>query len=159
MPGCGEPCDPAALQHHVKLHHAKELTGNVCDMCGAARNNRSELVKHKKSHDPNVKFSCKRCGSECNTNAELQNHKRAAHPRPRLFCTEPLIEACGADSRARDGPALPGGKERGFTRAEAVKRHVDTFHRGIKFRCDYPGCENEYTQATHLSQHKKKTNH
>ncbi|XP_074094154.1 uncharacterized protein LOC141524278 isoform X2 [Cotesia typhae] len=67
--------DKPALEKHEKSHLAAEQQrGHVCDICNKTFMTPTDLMVHKKNHDPDKKFDCEVCGREFNRLNNLQRH-------------------------------------------------------------------------------------
>ncbi|XP_034943226.1 zinc finger and SCAN domain-containing protein 12-like isoform X2 [Chelonus insularis] len=67
--------DKPALQKHEESHLAGEQQrGHTCDICHKLFSTSTDLMVHKKNHDPDKKFDCEVCGREFNRLNNLQRH-------------------------------------------------------------------------------------
>ncbi|XP_008551241.1 zinc finger and BTB domain-containing protein 17 isoform X1 [Microplitis demolitor] len=67
--------DKPALQVHEASHLAAEQQrGHTCDICNKSFMTPTDLMVHKKNHDPDKKFDCEVCGREFNRLNNLQRH-------------------------------------------------------------------------------------
>ena len=157
--GCGMETGPAGLEAHVKAAHpevAEEATS--CELCGAGPfGRRDNFNQHMQFHDPARTWRCPTagCGGVFGNDAEMRAHVYHQHPPARHFCTQAHVAGCGPDAKARAGPALAGGKKRGFGIARDLQRHINGVHLGIKYTCGIGGCVKEFTDPSSLRKHQK----
>lgn len=136
-PNCGKTFGYIqSLREHMERHRNERLYKCDWDGCGFATNDPSYLVKHKRLHVPDAKYSCTICDWSGTNKPHLDAHM-ASHIGLKRFACE--FEGC----------------DKKYARMEALINHRKK-HLGIKFVCEFPGCEMEYTQRENRVRHYKR---
>ncbi|XP_035706088.1 PR domain zinc finger protein 5 isoform X1 [Folsomia candida] len=123
---------PKAL---AALERKKKFKCSKCDKIYPAE---SLLLGHiRAAHNPPA-YVCETCGKRCRNLVRLNAHKNAHH-RSRMFTPKERAFQCKlCDQR--------------FTSYAGRYRHVQSLHKGIRYRCDL--CPNEYAKSCSLKRHK-----
>lgn len=66
--------DKASLTKHEESHMHNEQRKYPCEICQKTFHHVTDLIMHKKYHDPDKKFDCEVCGREFNRLNNLQRH-------------------------------------------------------------------------------------
>ncbi|KAK3085095.1 hypothetical protein FSP39_024128 [Pinctada imbricata] len=123
------------LELHVKRMHEEVTEKFTCDFCGKAFINKSELGRHRTSHDSPT-HKCQTCGRMFKSNLILRRHQNVHNPDKKYTC-----QFCG----------------KGFISSNILKVHLLTHSKQRPFQCTESGCDAAYTTKQLLQFHYKKT--
>ncbi|XP_063385269.1 zinc finger and SCAN domain-containing protein 12-like [Cydia fagiglandana] len=161
------------LQRHSKMKHSTQVRPQrilICDYCGSQWNNRTNFVRHLKSHQRSysTNLECDVCNTEFRTPDALNKHKRTHTgekyvPKPnkkKFVCVE-----CGATTDKASNHAvhmMRHNKEykhkcpecsKGFYRLAELTTHM-RYHTGERpFKCQH--CPKSFVRRDILTKHTK----
>ena len=124
-----------ALNSH-KLSHLEKTFNCTVPGCDKKFSGKKAIREHiKNSHVKSETFTCDQCPKEFKQRNNLNNHINIHHlGKIKIHrCT-----FCDYEANYK----------------ETLKLHIDTIHKGIMFRCDFPGCTKEMNRKGNLDVHK-----
>ena len=105
-----------------------------CPECGAAYNDRNNMMRHYRSKHEGIKYPCNQCDYQATQQSNLQTHIQSKHEGIRYPCNQ-------CDYQATDKSNL--------------QAHISAKHSDTVLKCDYCDFQTKWRQTynTHIRSH------
>ncbi|XP_054746875.1 zinc finger protein 432 isoform X2 [Anastrepha obliqua] len=133
----------------------------TCDYCQKVFKNRSRMLTHRRSHEPNrPKFECEECGRLYATKQAKDVHIRTFHNRSGLKC--PICGKVYVISKllevhmryhTGDFPYVCDLCGQKFAQMCHLNTHKNVKHNSVRYSCEHPGCGKFFTSSASLRNH------
>lgn len=149
--------DYREVKRHQTIHPPKQKD-MLCDVCGKAFKNRSDLHKHKSSHKEKT-FKCEKCPAVFTTGVYLRLHVRRVHlSEKRHFCPSCPFSAFQSVTLTNHMRTHTKGVKpyfckvcsKRFSSTSSLKRH-ELVHTGERVKCGI--CDGTFACQKNLKRH------
>ena len=151
------------LNSHIPIHNEKTF---ICDLCGFDCKTEEQLLRHKSQHlEKTFKCSVDGCDKVFNNHTNMMKHRNNYHKvKEKKFVCKTCCKKFGTEKALTKHHRVQhlGIRDLKCDQCDwtgsykpALKDHIDTVHKGVMYKCDYPGCTKEMNRKRNLDQHKK----
>ncbi|XP_070495955.1 zinc finger protein draculin-like [Chironomus tepperi] len=132
-PDCNRPILKSNYKDHITQKHSVHNTF-ICDLCLKKFHQKSSLECHMKIHLKIKPYTCpENCGKSFYSKHGLYFHNKMHHQPINEF----ICEICAKT----------------FKQSHLLQEHIDAKHDGVRYKCTYEGCGNEYNTNAALKRH------
>lgn len=133
-PDCNRPIFKIGFRDHIERMHTDNSIRYYCDLCPKIFNRKESLLCHMYAHLKIKPFVCpENCGKSFKSKHGMLFHFKMHHQPLQEF----ICEICA----------------KSFKQSHLLQEHIDAKHQGVRYKCTYEGCSNQYHTSNALKKH------